>query len=410
MSAHFLMSPQRGRLPKTAAAALTAVLSVVPAAGPASQSQEAPAPALGEEMARHERDLGAIEQRLAALREELTQREQYRDALYSELEQTERDVADLALAGRQLNKMTAQQRAAVDAIEQRQAAVSAALARARAALSELLRSAYAMGRGDRLRMLLNQEDLTRSGRVLGYYRCLGRERARRIVQVEALASELASLRVEAQSEAERLAQVAARQEETRLRLQAAQAARSAILASLDETISEGRGEVAALDRNAEALRELITSLRLKVQIAAEIDLSQEDIASRKGRLAWPLAEARLISRFQGAADDGELHADGVLIAAAEGEEVRAVHHGRVIYSDWLRGFGLLLVIDHGDGYMTLYGHNQTLLKEVGEWVATDEAVALAGTSGGSGNRGLYFALRHHGEPLDPEQWCLTGRG
>jgi septal ring factor EnvC (AmiA/AmiB activator) len=385
---------------------------VLALSGPAwASSPERPPPAdLDEEMARHERNLGAIEQRLSDLRKSLSRREHDRDALYRELEQNERDIGDLALAGRQLEKMTAEQRAVVNRLEARQTTARRDLEKVRKALSELLRSAYAMGRGDRLRMLLNQEDLTRSGRLLGYYRCIGRQRSRRIAEVQRLAAELASLRVQAQSEAERLEQVAARQEETRLRLEAAQAARSAILASLEETISESRGELALLDENAEALRELITTLRLKVQIAAEIDLSQEDIASRKGRLAWPLGDARLISSFQGGTDTGDLHADGVLIAAAEGQEVRAVHHGRVIYADWLRGFGLLLVIDHGDGYMTLYGHNQTLLKEVGEWVATDEAVALAGTSGGSSDRGLYFALRHHGAPLDPEQWCRAGSG
>ena len=163
--------------------------------------------------------------------------------------------------------------------------------------------------------------------------------------------------------------------------------------------------------NAQALRTLIERLRRQVQIAAEIEINQEAIVARKGRLAWPISEGRLASRFRGSEgdQDPDLHADGVLIEADEGSEVRAVHHGRVVYADWLRGFGLLLVIDHGDGYMTLYGHNQALLKEVGEWIATGEVIALTGASGGSGNRGLYFALRYQGKPLDPERWC-RGRG
>ena len=97
--------------------------------------------------------------------------------------------------------------------------------------------------------------------------------------------------------------------------------------------------------------------------------------------------------------------DGVLLVAREGEEVRAVYDGRVVYADWLRGFGMLLVIDHGDGYMSLYGHNEALLKEVGEWVAAGEVIALSGNSGGRDDPVLYFAIRRHGEPLDPGTWC-----
>jgi septal ring factor EnvC (AmiA/AmiB activator) len=107
---------------------------------------------------------------------------------------------------------------------------------------------------------------------------------------------------------------------------------------------------------------------------------------------------------------GELRWDGVLISAPEGQEVRAVHHGRVAFADWLRGFGLLLIIDHGDGYMTLYGHNQSLFKETGEWVEAGEPVALVGTSGGRARAGVYFGIRHQGRPVDPGAWCRASRG
>jgi septal ring factor EnvC (AmiA/AmiB activator) len=357
------------------------------------------------EMARHERELGELMGRLHELQQELTDREQHRDALYQDLERNERDIAALALAGRQLLAMVTEQRRAVADLGARQAKTARELAGARAELTKLLRSAYAMGRGDRLRMLLNREDLTRSGRVFGYYRCLGRERAARIAEVERLAAKLETLRAEAEAEAERLQRLAESQEQTRLRLESAQAERSTIVADLDASIAEDRDQLSALNQDAEALRSLIDRLRREAQIAAEIGLSQEDIESRQARLDWPIAEARLLSRFHRAEAATDLHADGVMIAADEGTEVHAVHNGRVVYADWLRGFGMLMVIDHGDGYMTLYGHNQTLLKEVGEWVGSGEVIALTGASGGSGGPGLYFAIRHDGEPLDPERWC-----
>lgn len=366
--------------------------------------------AIEAEMAAHEQALGSIERRLEQLQRELGDREQYREALYQELERSERDIASLALAGRQLRAMVAEQHRAIDELEARLAQTRVDLGAARAALAELLRSAYVMGGGDRLRMLLNHEDLTRTDRVFGYYRCIGRARAARVEEVGRLDEELSRLREKEQIEAQRLQRLADRQDQTRQRLADAQQARAAIAADLDGAIAEGRDRFAALDADAQALRTLIERLRRRAQIADEIELSQEGIVARKGALAWPVPNATLLSRFRGAVSGQDLHADGVLIAAEEGSEVQAVHHGRVVYADWLRGFGLLLVIDHGEGYMTLYGHNQTLLKEVGEWVATGDVIALTGASGGSGNLGLYFALRRQGAPLDPEQWCLRRQG
>jgi septal ring factor EnvC (AmiA/AmiB activator) len=294
-----------------------------------------------------------------------------------------------------LTVLVEEQRATVTALEGRLAQTTQDLDRARLELADLLRSAYAMGRGDRLRMMLNSEDVARNGRVFGYYRCIGRERVARIDAVARLAAELTALRMDAEGEALRLQRLADRQGQTRERLELAQTERSAIVADLDANIAEGRGEMESLNVNARALRTLVEQLRLKVQIADEIGLNPVDIVSRKGKLAWPIDQARLSLRFRQNDGNNDLHRDGVLIEADEGTEVHAVHHGRVVYADWLRGFGLLLVIDHGDGYMTLYGHNQTLLKEVGEWISTGETIALTGTSGGSASTGYTspFAIR-----------------
>lgn len=382
-----------------------------PASAPAAEraAVEAPSNAIKAEMEASAQQLGEIEGRLERLQQELSNREQRRDALYQELERNEHDIAALARAGRQLTAMVDEQQRNVAELEARLVQSGEELAAAKNDLAELLRSAYAMGRGDRLRMLLNREDLTRSGRVFGYYRCIGRERAARVSAVEHLAAELARLGTESRTEAQRLQRLAERQAETRQRLEAVQVERNAIVADLEANIAAGRGELVTLSANAQVLRTLIDRLRRQVQIAAEIEINQEAIVARKGSLAWPISGARLASQFRSGRGDQGLHADGVVIEADEGSEVRAVHHGRVVYADWLRGFGLLLVIDHGDGYMTLYGHNQTLLTEVGEWIATGEVIALTGASGGSGTRGLYFALRYQGKPLDPEHWC-RGRG
>jgi septal ring factor EnvC (AmiA/AmiB activator) len=202
-----------------------------------------------------------------------------------------------------------------------------------------------------------------------------------------------------------LAQLADRQEETRSRLAASQTQRAALLEELEATISGGEGRVVTLKSEADGLRHLLDQLERRSRELPEAELVQEAIGKRRGQLGWPLPAVRLTERFGSPKGDGGQRWDGVLIAAPEGAEVHAVHPGRVVYANWLRGFGLLMIVEHEDGYMTLYGHNQTLLKESGEWVAAGDPIALSGMSGGLRSGGLYFAIRHRGKPLDPVKWC-----
>lgn len=367
-----------------------------------------------------EAELKATETRLAELRTRLTDREAYRDALYAELERNERDIAALARTGHALAARHADQQQLVAELGERLGQLRAELGAARDALAALLRAAYAAGPGDRLRLLLNQQDPARAGRQLGYFRAFARLRATRVAAVERLAAELDRLRFQAEQEALRLATLAAQERRTQQALKAALGVRRTVVADLDTAIADDRDSVADLDANAAALRKLVEELRQRARIADEIALTQEAITRRRGKLPWPITHARLVKRYVGSARPGDLHADGILFAAAPGSEVFPVHNGQVVYADWLRGFGLLLVIDHGDGYMSLYGHNQALLKEVGEWVGPDEVVALSGAAPGSelvgdgsddddGGR-LYFALRRNGTPLNPLPWLAAGPG
>jgi septal ring factor EnvC (AmiA/AmiB activator) len=136
------------------------------------------------------------------------------------------------------------------------------------------------------------------------------------------------------------------------------------------------------------------------------DLSIGDttpFVNRKGQMTWP-TDGRLLRKFGESKADGRLRWDGVLLATGAGSEVLAVHHGRVVYSDWLPGMGLLVVLEHGDGYLTLYGHNQDLIMEVGEWVTPGTVIAHVGDSGGQPVPGLYFEIRKNGSPVNPSHW------
>lgn len=185
--------------------------------------------------------------------------------------------------------------------------------------------------------------------------------------------------------------------------------RARVLAELEGTIASGAEQVAALEADAASLRALIADLEQRGQILAEADVETTPLAARRGRLPWPVA-GPLVARFGAPRDAGRLRWDGVVLAAPEGAEVRAVHGGRVVYADWLRGLGHLVIIDHGDDYMTLYGNNQTVLAGNGDWVVAGETIALSGTTGGRGADGLYFGVRRDGEPLDPERWCRARPG
>lgn len=157
------------------------------------------------------------------------------------------------------------------------------------------------------------------------------------------------------------------------------------------------------------LDSLATAPRDNSQTPAEGELASEGtehtpFLTLRGRLQWP-SRGKLTTRYGSARKVGKLKWQGVNIKAPEGTEVHAISHGRVAFSDWLRGFGLLTIIDHGDGYMSLYGGNQSLFKEVGDWVEAGEVIAGVGNSGGRKNSALYFEIRHNGKPTNPLKWC-----
>ena len=352
-----------------------------------------------------QRDLVELEGQVQGIGAELVGQNAERQALIAELEAREKDVAALAIAGRELERLVSEQVRVAQDLRIRESQEQAGLAAETVRLSELLRTAYAMGRADGLRMLLNQEDPIRASRVMSYFAYLNRERVRGIQAVEASAARLARLAHGAEQETARLRDLAAQQEAARGRLAAAKTERAEVLRGLEQAIASREEDLASLSRNAENLRLLVEHLRQRAQIQAELQVQRDPFSSRRGRLAWPLLEGQVRAGFGTEKPGSDQTWDGCLLVAREGEEVRSVYDGRVIYADWLLGFGLLLVIDHGDGFMSFYGHNQALLKEVGEWVTAAEVIGLSGNSGGRDEPVLYFAIRHHGEPMDPAKWC-----
>jgi len=274
------------------------------------------------------------------------------------------------------------------------------LSREREELAGQLRAAYMIGREEPLKLLLNQKDPELAGRMFAYYGYFGRARADQIHQIEDNVQSLAQLDGQLQSEDDKLADLEKAQRARLADLEGARARRSVVLASL-EAESHTRAESLERLRNQQAgLEKLLQELRRALE---KFPANTNDAFARlRGKLAWPVS-GRVVARF-GETRAGGVKWDGVLVATERGNPVRAVSQGRVIYADWLPGLGLLTIVDHGDGYMSLYGHNERLYKAVGEPVAAGDAIASAGDTGGTPRPELYFEIRKGGHPVDPRPW------
>jgi septal ring factor EnvC (AmiA/AmiB activator) len=351
--------------------------------------------------------------RLEAVREEQRRIDAERLLAHGERESTLGSLREDELAVAQL----AGELAAIDArIEERgqeiarldteAAAIELRLARQRTEIAALLRSAHAAGRHERLRILFAPEDLGRIERALAYHRYLQRDRVGRIAVLRADLDALSALRGQVEAEQRALASDRAARAGQALALEQARATRAATLRDIEARIADQSQRLAALGKDERGLLELIARLRDAIADIPKVLDGAAPFASLRGRLPWP-ASGAVVERF-GATTATGTASEGLLIAASRGAPVRAVSHGRVAFADWLAGYGLLLILDHGDGFMSLYAHNDAVRAEVGDWVAAGEIVAEAGASGGRSESGVYFELRSRGRPLDPARW-LTRR-
>jgi len=270
-----------------------------------------------------------------------------------------------------------------------------------------IRAAARMGATSPLKVMLNQEDPNSVARVARYFGYFAEARLESTRALEATLAELADSEVQLQEETKALA---AQRELARVQRDELQEKRSdarAIVARYTAEFDSIDTRLSQLRANEKDLIDLLESLRASI-----FDIGQPNevvpFASRKGQLALPL-EGPLIKRFGELRPEGRVKWTGVLIEAELGTPVKAIHYGRVVFADWLRGFGLLMIISHDNGYMSLYGHNQVLLVEPGEWVNPGQIIGETGTSGGQPLPTTYFEIRAAGQPIDPMLWCAVDR-
>jgi len=348
-----------------------------------------------------ERDLAALQEKLQQVEQDLSRQARKRDQAQHDLRQAERSAAEVRQSLGLIDAELGATRERLDVLQRRAAKARAELSVQMAGLERELRRAYIMGRDDWLRGVLSQQDPVMIGRQLVWSGYLARERKELAAQVRDALAALDQARASLDEENERLADLQRRERERLTELEALRRDRSAALARIDqgiatrsEKIDKMRGELAELQSLVDELTRVLTDLPMG---------DAEPFARARGRMQWPTA-GRITQHFGQPRAGGRLRWNGVLLAGQAGQDVHAVHHGRVVYADWLQGMGLLVIIEHGNGYLSLYGHNRDIVTEIGDWVTPDSVIAHVGDSGGRDVPGLYFEIRKAGKPVDPEDW------
>lgn len=365
-----------------------------------------PTPAPAQDQAKTEAELKQVKRRIDRIRDQVTQDALQRDKLARELKKTEESVGGVRSELERLRNERGEREAKRRELAAERREREAAIAAERRSLAGQIRAASLIGREEPLKLLLNQKDPALVARMFTYYEYFGRARAEQIAQIETQVAKLAELDRELAAEEAKLVELEIRQRGELTRLQAARAERGKVLAALAAETKSRQRELDRLKREQSGLERVLREIRRAMQRIERQDSVTIDpksaFARLRGKLAWPAA-GRIVSRY-GETRAGGIKWDGMLLAGDQGAPVRAVSHGRVVYADWLPGLGLLTIIDHGDGYLSLYGHNERLYKSVGARVAAGEQIATMGDSGGRPRPELYFEIRKGGRPVDPRPW------
>lgn len=364
-------------------------------------SMPSPAIAQSQDAASAERDLADLQKRLKKMERSLGKQSKQRSRTQQELQKAEKREASVRSRLQELERdLTATLKKRAE-LERQAAKTRAGLSNSIAGLEQELRRAYIAGRDDWLRSVLSQDDPVAIGRQLVYSSYIAKERSALTQQIRTELSQLDATTAELGRENERLRAMQQKEQSRLAELAEVRQERSQTLAEINRQIDSSGKEIEQLRRQAADLQILVDELT-RALVSLPVGDSEPFVAT-KGRLSWP-ASGKIIRRFGSARAGGKLSWEGVLIGAQAGADVRAVHHGRVVYADWLPGMGLLVIMEHGGGYLSLYGHNQDIVAEVGDWVSPGAVIAHVGDSGGQAASGLYFEIRKDGKPQNPAAW------
>lgn len=351
---------------------------------------------------RRREELEKVKERIRESEKSIENQQVKHKFLTNLLKKAEREIADVA---RQLNTIKADKkdnRQKLGDLESEQAQLTKKQAEHKKLLAGQLSSMYVTGSHDYSKLLLNQQEPGKLERVLGYYEYLNRARTDSLDEIKLILARLAEIDTQLAATISELTELEQQQLNKQKQLNLHQVNRRKTIVQIRRRLKTESQQLEQLKHNETELTAALA--RIKSMVTQAIELV--GLSHLKGQLGWPV-NGSLKNKF-GRKRRGSLRWKGVLIQSSTGTPVKTVHQGQVLFADWLKGFGWVIVIDHGDSYMSLYGHNQTLLKGVGEKVEAGEPIALVGKSGGQSRAGLYFEIRHQGIAINPAFWCKAG--
>ncbi len=377
-------------------------------------------------------ELAVLKQRLQTLERDFRKTQATRKGAVDELRQSERAISNAVRQLRRLDSERQRMQGELQTLEQQSAATDARIRQQQAHLAEAFKGAYQRGQGDALKLFLNGGNPNQTARDLRYLAHLSRAQHELIDALRADLAQLNALQQQTAHKSEELAKLQAAHEAEQKQLQADRRARQAVLGKLSAQIQQQQRQISNLKRDERNLTQLVERLnRLMAQQAARARATEQarskpaagqtrkpvavntetpvafssgqPFSRLKGALRLPVA-GELMNRFGAPREGGGVNWKGLFIRAAQGTPVKAIAAGQVVFSEWLRGFGNLIIVDHGESYMSLYSNNESLYKQVGERVQPGDAIAMVGNSGGQPDAGLYFEMRYQSRPVNPLLW------
>ena len=361
-------------------------------------------------------DLSSVELKIKTVKHAIEQLSGQKDSVQNLLSDIDKNYGERAALVKALQLNIEQKRQSLDNIRKDMDVHQSEIENLNQELAYQVKLAYALGQKEKLKLLFNQQDSEKSARMMVYFKFFNQNRLKKLQDLEMTVKTLDQLDKERQAEAEILEQDLKQKQLEQTSLNNARKQRNDLLNKIASDFTSNEQRLAELEESENRLRGLMASLldtdnELSVNVEQEKELSiapaniakaKNDFVSLKGNLPWPVA-GKLSHKFGSART--VVAWDGVLIDADEGLEVKAVTRGKVVFAEWFRSYGLMIILDHGQGYLTLYGFNQSLYKKSGDAVEAGDIIASVGQSGGRNKAGLYFGIRNKGVPIDPLEWC-----
>lgn len=350
-------------------------------------------------------ELDALKQEIADLKKWLNQAAEDKDNLVSGIQATDKDISELSKKVEQTRRLLEEEQARLKKLQRDQLQLTELQSRYRAQLTQQIQAAHRMGNDSPIKLLLSQENPQQAQRMMTYFGYFNRARTEQISTTIEELDQLENIKETIQAQQRTLEsthQQLARESEQLNRQRKKQ---QTLLVQLQHRIDSSQQTLSTKEADRDRLERLLQEVRTLVAKREQNATASDGrpFSQLKGKLQSPV-KGRIKAAWGKPIKDGVGKWEGWLIHAPENTEVKAVHQGQVVYSDWLNGFGMLVLIDHGQDYLSLYAHNQALYYEVGSWVYQGDTVATVGRSGGLEQTGLYFEIRHKGIPLDPAAW------